>query len=201
MSLWQQSALKNLKSLMSGILWKFCNDPCIPRWSAYNFGNKYSIFDAKSFLMAELALFLSGSNSSVERFFSIQTLVPSDCCLGMSHDMKEKCMIITSNDKNWSKEEREILIHHDMMYICRKGEQQSSQAKTLILRSQICGNRGIWLIEVWYMTWKVWTVQEWMISINFPAFCGIFEYIWQPKILENSTKSWKICRNRPFLDF
>ena len=62
-------------------------------------------------LLVELALHISGSNSSVERSFSILTLVLSDHCLGMSHDMMEKCMIITSNDKHWTKQEKEMLIH------------------------------------------------------------------------------------------
>ena len=29
----------------------------------------------------------------------------------MSHDIMEKCMIIASNDKNWTKEENDMLIH------------------------------------------------------------------------------------------
>jgi len=62
-------------------------------------------------LLVELALHMSGSSSSVERSFSILTLVLSDHCLGMSHDMMEKCMIITSNDKHWTKQEKKMLIH------------------------------------------------------------------------------------------
>ena len=67
-------------------------------------------FPNLSFLV-ELVLCMSGSNSSVERSFSITILVLSDHRLGMSHDTMEKCMIIASNDKSWSKEENEMLIH------------------------------------------------------------------------------------------
>ena len=62
-------------------------------------------------VLVELALCMSGSNSSVERSFSIMTLVLSDRRLGMLHDTIEKCMIVASNDTNWSKEEKEMLIH------------------------------------------------------------------------------------------
>ena len=62
-------------------------------------------------LLVELALCMSGSNSSVERCFNILSLVLSDRRLGMSHDMMEKCMIIASNDKNWSREEKAMVIN------------------------------------------------------------------------------------------
>ena len=39
------------------------------------------------------------------------TLVLSDRHLGMSHDTIEKCMIIASNNKKWTNEEKEMLIH------------------------------------------------------------------------------------------
>ena len=61
-------------------------------------------------LLVELALCISGSNSQVERGFSVLTLILSNRRLSMSHDMMECCIMIAANDPNWSNEERESLI-------------------------------------------------------------------------------------------
>ena len=61
-------------------------------------------------LLVELALCISASNSTVERAFSILSLILSDRRLSMSHKMMERCIMISANDSNWSKSEREQLI-------------------------------------------------------------------------------------------
>ena len=61
-------------------------------------------------LLVELALCISASNSTVEWAFSIVSLILSDCRLSMSHKMMERCIMISVNDSNWSKSEREQLI-------------------------------------------------------------------------------------------
>ena len=87
----------------------------MPRWNAHNFEKKYSCFRRQEFpnmpLLEELALCTSGSNSTVGRSFNILTLVLSDRRLGMSHAMMERFMIVASNDKNSSKEEKEMLLN------------------------------------------------------------------------------------------
>ena len=61
-------------------------------------------------LLVELALCISASNSTVERAFSILSLILSDRRLSMSHKMMKRCIMISANDSNWSKSEREQLI-------------------------------------------------------------------------------------------
>ena len=61
-------------------------------------------------LLVEFALCISASNSTVERAFSVVSLILSDRRLNMSHKMMEQCIMIFANDSNWSKSEREQLI-------------------------------------------------------------------------------------------
>eukprot|EP00112_Aurelia_sp_Birch-Aquarium-sp1_P000486 Seg10468.1 transcript_id=Seg10468.1/GoldUCD/mRNA.D3Y31 product="Zinc finger protein 862" protein_id=Seg10468.1/GoldUCD/D3Y31 len=61
-------------------------------------------------LLVELALCISASNSTVERALSILTLILSDHRLSMSHNMMKRCIMISANDPNWSKSEREQLV-------------------------------------------------------------------------------------------
>ena len=61
-------------------------------------------------LLAKLLLTISGSNSSVERGFSILTMMLSDQRLSTSQEVLEERMIISANDKNWSDTERQEII-------------------------------------------------------------------------------------------
>ncbi len=61
-------------------------------------------------LLAKLLLTISGSNSSVERGFSILTMMLSDHRLSTSQEVLEERMIISANDKNWSDTERQEII-------------------------------------------------------------------------------------------
>ena len=61
-------------------------------------------------LMAELIMCLSGSNSTVERAFSLLTLLLSDRRLRLKHKTLEEIMIIKINNKIWTKAERNEII-------------------------------------------------------------------------------------------
>lgn len=61
-------------------------------------------------LLAQIIVTLSGSNSSVERSFSVLTSVLTDRRLKMSHATLEMLIRIYSNDKVWSEIEREEII-------------------------------------------------------------------------------------------
>ena len=61
-------------------------------------------------LLASLIMAISGSNSSVERSFSVLTLILSDRRLKSSHDMIDDLMVIKGNNKNWSEKERQEII-------------------------------------------------------------------------------------------
>ena len=51
-------------------------------------------------VLAQIILCLSASNSSVERVFSLLTLLLSDKRLSMEYSTMQKLMIINLNDKN-----------------------------------------------------------------------------------------------------
>lgn len=61
-------------------------------------------------LIASVVLCISGSNSTVDRAFSLLTLMLSDRRLSSSHDLVEDLMLIKGNDKNWSSNERKEII-------------------------------------------------------------------------------------------
>ena len=61
-------------------------------------------------ILAEIVLSLSGSNSTVERAFSLLTLLLTDRRLSMSHNTMEDMIIININDKLWSSAEREDIL-------------------------------------------------------------------------------------------
>ena len=60
-------------------------------------------------ILAELILCLSGSNSTVERAFSLLTLLLSDKRLSMAHVTMQDLMVISINNKIWSEGEREAI--------------------------------------------------------------------------------------------
>ena len=61
-------------------------------------------------LLAQIIITLSGSNSAVERSFSILTAVMTDRRLKLKHDTINMTLRIYSNDKLWSQEERDEII-------------------------------------------------------------------------------------------
>ena len=61
-------------------------------------------------LMAQIIITLSGSNSSVERSFSLLTSVLTDRRLKMTHKTLQMLIRIKCNDSVWSEEERNALI-------------------------------------------------------------------------------------------
>ena len=60
--------------------------------------------------LAELIIAISGSNSSVERAFSLLTRMLSDQRLSTSHATINMRLSIKINDALWSKDEKEMLI-------------------------------------------------------------------------------------------
>lgn len=103
------SVLKEWRSL------KVLQKTLYPKMEAGQLWEKVLCFRREEFpnlsLLVELALCISGSNSQVERGFSILTLILSNRRLSMSHDVMERCIMIASNDPNWSMEERESIIN------------------------------------------------------------------------------------------
>lgn len=61
-------------------------------------------------LLAQIIITLSGSNSTVERAFSVLTALLTDRRLKTSHDTIEMIIRIYCNDKVWSEKEREEII-------------------------------------------------------------------------------------------
>ena len=61
-------------------------------------------------ILAGLVMCLSGSNSTVERAFSLLTLMLTDRRLSLAHNTIENILIINANDKLWTPLERESII-------------------------------------------------------------------------------------------
>ena len=61
-------------------------------------------------ILAKLIMAISGSNSNVERAFSILRLLLSDWRLSTSHTLMEMCLRIAVNDVIWTEKEREGLL-------------------------------------------------------------------------------------------
>ena len=60
--------------------------------------------------LTEILISLSGSNSTVERGFSVLTNILSDRRLSMKHRRMESVLMISVNDKNWSQRERDDIL-------------------------------------------------------------------------------------------
>jgi hypothetical protein len=83
-------------------------------------------------LLAELMYALSGSNSAVERAFSILTMMLSDRRLLTSHDLMNFRIIIKGNDKYWSEKERsEILQRALEIYLTKKTRKRKLDETTI----------------------------------------------------------------------
>ena len=74
--------------------------------------------------LASLMMAISGSNSSVERSFSVLSLILSDRRLRSSHDVIDDIMVIKGNDKNWSENEREEIIERALAIYMRKNRKR-----------------------------------------------------------------------------
>lgn len=61
-------------------------------------------------LLAELVISLAGSNSTVERAFSLLTLLLFDRRLRLAHNTIENLLLININDNLWTPSEREEII-------------------------------------------------------------------------------------------
>ena len=103
-----ESVIKEWKSL------KYLQRSLYPTMEAGQFWEKILNFRHAEFpnlcLLVSLCFCVSGSNSSVERAFSILTIILSDKRLRMSHKTMEECIIIAGNDTNWDKSDREKIL-------------------------------------------------------------------------------------------
>ena len=61
-------------------------------------------------LLVELMMCISGSNSAVERIFSILTVILNDRRLKMNHSTMEDSLIIAGNDQNFTYQERDDIL-------------------------------------------------------------------------------------------
>ena len=92
-------------------------------------------------LLVEIIFSLSGSNSSVERAFSVLTMMLTDRRLKSSHDLLEMRMLIKINDKNWNDRDREEIMKRGLeIYVSskrrkRKLDAPESQANSIIIQS------------------------------------------------------------------
>ena len=88
-------------------------------WQKY-FLHHRTKFPNLSFLV-ELMMCISGSNSAVERIFSILTVILTDRRLKMNHSTMEDSLIIAGNDQNFTYQEREdILSRAADIYISKR---------------------------------------------------------------------------------
>ena len=84
--------------------------------------------------LASLIISISGSNSAVERTFSVVTNILSDKRLSMRHNTINEALIVYGNDSLWSTEERESIIDRAVEIYTeskrrRKADQPSSSPK------------------------------------------------------------------------
>ena len=61
-------------------------------------------------LLAKLLMCISGSNSTVERAFSVLTQITTSLRVNLKHDVMEDIMIISCNNQAWSKSEKEEIL-------------------------------------------------------------------------------------------
>ena len=81
-------------------------------------------------LLANLMLSISGSNSSVERAFSILSIILSDRRLSMNHDHMESIMLISGNKNNWTKAEKDQIIDRAVdIYLSKRRTLQLDEFK------------------------------------------------------------------------
>ena len=87
----------NYRGLEAAALWEK-----ISRYKKKEFPNLCTV--------AELIMCMSGSNSTVERAFSLLSLLLSDRQLSLAHTTIEDLLVIDINDKLWTTQERENII-------------------------------------------------------------------------------------------
>ena len=76
-------------------------------------------------LLAKLMLCLSGSNSSVERAFTVLTMMLSDKRLRTSHKLMNMRLVVSINDRNWDIKEREEIIEKALeIYLSKKSRKR-----------------------------------------------------------------------------
>lgn len=75
--------------------------------------------------LVSLVVSMSGSNSTVERAFSVLSSILSDRRLSLAHKVINNIMMIKANDKNWSQDERADVIERALaIYLSKRRVRQ-----------------------------------------------------------------------------
>lgn len=94
-------------------------------------------------LIAELILSIGGSNSSVERAFSLLTSILSNRRLKLRHKTIEDLMIIKLNDKIWSPSERNEILENALKIYLRKRRKRLVDGETSASRTPVFNNDNV----------------------------------------------------------
>lgn len=77
--------------------------------------------------LASLIVGISGSNSAVERTFSVVTNVLADKRLLMHHDTLKDALVVYGNDRLWSREERDEIIDRAIQIYLQKKRRRNKK--------------------------------------------------------------------------
>ena len=90
-------------------------------------------------ILVEFAMYISLSNSTVERTFSLLTTLLKDHRLSMRHDTLEDCFLVAGDNSNWSDQEKEDILNKAAeKYLKKKWKTRIADAtKERVLASHI----------------------------------------------------------------
>jgi hypothetical protein len=114
----RDDSLKEWKKLKRLVTTEYENHPVRSLWKVI-FKHKIKEFP-NICLLASLIMSISGSNSEVERTFSIVTNILADKRLSMNHDTLADCVIILGNKSLWSKDEYDNIIDLSLLKYLKK---------------------------------------------------------------------------------
>jgi hypothetical protein len=88
--------------------------------------------------LASLIVSISGSNSSIERTFSVVTNILSDKRLSMHDNTINEALVVYGNDSLWSTEEREAIIDRAVeIYLESKWRRKAGQSAPPVKRQRV----------------------------------------------------------------
>jgi hypothetical protein len=93
--------------------------------------------------LASLIVSISGSNSSVERTFSVVTNILADKRLSMHHNTINEALVVYGNDSLWSTEEREAIVDCAVeIYLESKRRRKAGQTAPPAKRQRVDDERS-----------------------------------------------------------